>query len=1686
MSGVIVLKLATAREADRAVDAETGAAHIDQAAGDGQPALANRGHLEQGCAAVFAAHQIVAVHRPGGDEADVGGAQAGIEVRAVAHRADGPRQGQITRQVEIDRPAQQDDVRRVQRQAAEAARHDLIHPDAGLTDKIGHALVGGQGVRGQLTGRPAAGDAVAVLQIGRQAAVLLLAQDDAAQAAHIVRHIARAEAHLRHIGGGQLDRQQPARGPGAARIRSHIAVEEDTVLRLEADRAAVGGDGHGLLVAGQGRGQIVDLRRGARGVQHGAGTHHDIGRSLAADGDVTALRDVAVARAIGAYGADPAPRNVDDALLAQPQGHGRIIDDDGRLVVAPLVFLATRKQGHLAAARLDAAVDPHALHRGQADRLTVVDADARALGQDQFADRAGVGYGVAIAGHPVALAEAVGRQAEAGALALDKPTVGRVFAQHVRRPQLQRVLRRGAAGDVDAVRRKAAHRGLDVQLAADVQVAARTDVVAGEAGLEEFGLQMQRLGDLDCGLEHRASANRAPGRQKQVSLKDLALGVGIGNRRDVDAVRPDLSRNDKTSLDLAITELEISSGRHDRPAIIDVIVSIIDLEPVRHRPVAGQGDRGEVDKGCARHRLARRNLVHRVAVVERQGVARLQYQIFQKLQVHWCSFARRQFIAPAQHGFADGDRTTGGRDGQRPACILARAIGADGAVQRHLTHGQARLCADRQADRAALGPYCLAVQQDGGAGRNVDQAILGHGQVPLTAFQHDGAAGQVRQITRVAARFQVHPQAAGVQRHALCDRQVGGRHTAGSARWDRRQRDRAAARSDVGIDRDGFGAHGDIAARADGQVALDLDRAGRDPQRPQAGVAQNLGRQQHRVQQVRRQHGAVLDADRAAALAEDHGVGEGRFLRGRRHIGLMQLGADVEPARQRRNVLRQVIAVQTLGEGARGRAVLDHRRNRWPLARLTLSDHDIGDNLTIEQHRGRRQRQHTRVASDRIARLPAHTARRAEQGLGIDLLEGLAPAVVIDDEGIADRQHLHAGRGLAQIIELAIRTQHPRRLDIAGGVVDRPARDVEHGPLVGHDLGAGDGDGATLGRPFADAVGGVAQMAADLDQAARRIVAIPLMTARAAGQQDQVADVDPDVVVLEPLALAVQRRVAQLERLDVHLQIVRGHVHGHVAHARDVQLGAVLNRGALHRRDGDLTALSDGLGIGLELRGSSGGDLDARHILAVGQHIAEPVDALVVQQVGNARRLGRLGQQSVALGVGRRGVAVQFRQDQGQAVVGQGDAGLGVAQVRQQVNGAARIDRGGGDGHAVLNHVTSGQSDIALGRFDHAAVDHPAGVAAGVQGDGDFLTARGRARIARRTVTRTQDEVVARRQKGLAPSRDDGAGVLDLGPHQSDEAAALDDGGRFGRGDPRARLDLHRAAGVGEGRRQDRRLPPVGAGRLGRVDAALEELDVRDIRRRGDQVTDVDLRGAAENDAVAVDDIDRAISLDAAQDLGRIGAGVGDAVQGDPVGMALLVEDQIRLAPDVEAVPGQDGLLFGLADGNRGATVGSRRLGRTIGADPQAGVQRHALGHLKPALAQTIGDVALRGERGGACGGLGVGHGLTRRGGAGEGGDGALAGAAGLGRAADLRLDGLGHGGGRIGARPAPAAEAAPVLGLGRAGDDQGAERGADQQTAAQRTRVETDHRAISRGAEAASAAVWRMREQTGRGAPAA
>ncbi len=83
---------------------------------------------------------------------------------------------------------------------------------------------------------------------------------------------------------------------------------------------------------------------------------------------------------------------------------------------------------------------------------------------------------------------------------------------------------------------------------------------------------------------------------------------------------------------------------------------------------------------------------------------------------------------------------------------------------------------------------------------------------------------------------------------------------------------------------------------------------------------------------------------------------------------------------------------------------------------------------------------------------------------------------------------------------------------------------------------------------------------------------------------------------------------------------------------------------------------------------------------------------------------------------------------------------------------------------------------------------------------------------------------------------------------------------------------------------------------------------------------DVDLGGAAEDDAVLVDDVDLAVGLDLAEDLGGTAGGVVDLVEGDPLALVVLagalVEGERGFLADVEGLPGEQGLLLGLHDGD--------------------------------------------------------------------------------------------------------------------------------------------------------------------------
>jgi hypothetical protein len=87
--------------------------------------------------------------------------------------------------------------------------------------------------------------------------------------------------------------------------------------------------------------------------------------------------------------------------------------------------------------------------------------------------------------------------------------------------------------------------------------------------------------------------------------------------------------------------------------------------------------------------------------------------------------------------------------------------------------------------------------------------------------------------------------------------------------------------------------------------------------------------------------------------------------------------------------------------------------------------------------------------------------------------------------------------------------------------------------------------------------------------------------------------------------------------------------------------------------------------------------------------------------------------------------------------------------------------------------------------------------------------------------------------------------------------------------------------------------PQTGAGEQPALQEALVVVGAerrRQVQRRGDQGVDVDLAGAGEDDAVAIDEIDLTVGLDLALDLARHTGRIIDLVERHPAGIAPLVE----------------------------------------------------------------------------------------------------------------------------------------------------------------------------------------------------
>ena len=452
-----------------------------------------------------------------------------------------------------------------------------------------------------------------------------------------------------------------------------------------------------------------------------------------------------------------------------------------------------------------------------------------------------------------------------------------------------------------------------------------------------------------------------------------------------------------------------------------------------------------------------------------------------------------------------------------------------------------------------------------------------------------------------------------------------------------------------------------------------------------------------------------------------------------------------------------------------------------------------------------------------------------------------------------------------------------------------------------------------------------AEIATDLEEPPRCIVTIRRIAACSGRHQRETTDVDPDVIVLQDIGIAILRRIPEFVALNVDLDVVRRHRQRDVAHTGHIERRTTFGENALARGYGDLAALRCSGRATLEGHGATGDDLDAGLILAVGEHrqIVEGAGGIGgAQQVGRVRRLD----QRVTLTVERGFLAVEFRQNSGQAAIGQRDTASSIRGLVRQMDGAAGVHRGGRDQHAALGQRAARQRDVALLCENQTAVGGGAIHAGRADHRREFDATRGRGRVAICAEARAQDEIVTRGKERLPFWRGDRAGVLDLRADHQHETAT--------------RRHRSRRAGVDRGATLDHDLTTRSskARHIAAVDLRAEnaigaELRIVDIRARRHQRPDIHLAIAAEDDAVAVDDQHLAVGLDIAEDLTRPDAG-SDAVEHGPVAIALLIEGQRGARADIETLPVQDRLLRGLADIDLGLPGAIDALRRSVGAAP--------------------------------------------------------------------------------------------------------------------------------------------------------
>ena len=523
-----------------------------------------------------------------------------------------------------------------------------------------------------------------------------------------------------------------------------------------------------------------------------------------------------------------------------------------------------------------------------------------------------------------------------------------------------------------------------------------------------------------------------------------------------------------------------------------------------------------------------------------------------------------------------------------------------------------------------------------------------------------------------------------------------------------------------------------------------------------------------------------------------------------------------------------------------------------------------------------------------------------------------------------------------------------------------------------------------IGRPGLHAAEGIVRRTYDQVAAGeRRDAAVAVKVAgsgRGIGQLDVVDRglrcVDDDVRrVVEDVAFGADSgAAAELERA----------LRRHLDEAGGAGLGPAGVAGGVIRPDDDAARMAVGLQHAGAADGGGGG---------VGKVAVEPMraaaDADAARAVGGSRAGGverrrrerdrSSGHRDAAAGrvAGAAGGVDRARQVGLRAAVEADIATLGadagVLRHHQRMAGR-QVDRAGLDA-AGLQHAA--RRRIYATGVEPAVVDHHAGVAVAEQAD----RAVGGLHAARldhaAVVDDGADQPVGRLgghqhaaafgldQLAVVGQRHDGA-ALD---GEAEQAAAFElqrhlvACGKCHHAEPCAddALVAHLGAEQGDiaavGRREAAAVDDRSGAVAGEPRAAHHESLVRQTERRRHQPADVDLRGAAEQHAVRIEQEHLPVGAEPAHDLRGVLA--DDAVQRDRAG-AGLAEGHRGVAADVEALPFDDRAVAGLLDGQ----VRSRRLqaglagGDLAAARQRAGVDGHG------ARRQQRAD----GEQGGAGG----------------------------------------------------------------------------------------------------------------------